>query len=545
MNALPKGAESINYVKAAALKKELARWQELALVDVREQGQYGEGHPFHAAPLPYSRLELDVGKLIPNFAVNIVLLDNGHGDTLGLRAACRLQAMGYQHVRVLKDGASGWRAAGYHLFKGVHVPSKTFGELVEAKCHTPRISPEALRLMMERGDDVVVLDGRPRSEYAKMNIPGAVSCPNAELPYRLHRLAPNKGTTVVVNCAGRTRSIIGAQSLINMGASHQVFALENGTQGWYLKDYPLERHSNRFYPQVSAADLPLKDIRQNAAALAQTCDVKTAHADQLQRWRQDHSRTTYFFDIRTPEEFEAGSAHGALHAEGGQLLQGTDLYIGVRHARVVLYDTDGIRAPVIGSWLSQMGYEAWLFQNAESLSAQNVAVTSSQPVDFPLLAEVHLAELPELDGPVQIFDLRSSMEFRAGHIRGAVWSTRSRIRLQVDAQSEMHGREDQPIILLAANPRIASLAAGELTTSQRQRSRFLMADAAVWMQHGVTIESTPNFPADSDCLDYLFFAHDRHEGNKVAAAQYLEWEMNLIYQLDAQEKSSFRFFEMG
>lgn len=539
MSALRMDAKAVDYIEAAALKKELASGQELALVDVREQGQYGEGHPFHAVPLAYSRLELDAGRLIPNFTVSVVLLDDGGGDTLGLRAADRLQAMGYQQVRVLKDGASGWRAAGYTLFKGVHVPSKTFGELVETTCHTPRITPEALKFMMARGDDVVVLDGRSRGEYAKMNIPDAVCCPNAELAYRLHRLAPDKRTTVVVNCAGRTRSIIGAQSLINLGAGHPIFALENGTQGWYLKDYPLERNSNRFYPEVFPADLPLQAVRQKAAVLAQACGVKAATADQLQRWRHDHSRTTYFFDVRTPEEFKAGSAHDAMHAEGGQLLQGTDLYIGVRHARVVLYDTDGIRAPLIGSWLRQMGYEVCLLEAAESLTVQNAQVASSQAVDLPPLVELSPAQLRAMDGAVQIVDLRSSMDFRAGHLRGAVWSTRSRIRGHVDAWNERHGKAYPLIVLVATHPQIAALAAGELSDSQRQRTRLSIADAAAWEQAGLRTEATPDFPADADCLDYLFFVHDRHEGNKRAATQYLEWEMNLVSQLDEQEKSSF------
>lgn len=539
MNAPRMDAKADGYIEAAALKNELASGQELALVDVREQGQYGEGHPFHAVPLAYSRLELDAGRLIPNLAVNIVLLDDGGGDTLGLRAAGRLQAMGYQQVRVLKDGVSGWRAAGYTLFKGVHVPSKTFGELVETTCHTPRISPEALNFMMARGDDVVVLDGRPRSEYAKMNIPGAVCCPNAELAYRLHRLAPDKRTTVVVNCAGRTRSIIGAQSLINLGAGHPIFALENGTQGWYLKDYPLERNSSRFYPEIFAADVPLEAVRHKAAVLAQACGVKAATACQLQRWRHDHSRTTYFFDVRTPEEFKAGSAHGALHAEGGQLLQGTDLYIGVRHARVVLYDTDGIRAPLIGSWLRQMGYEVCLLGAAEPLTVQDAYMASSQAVGLPPLVKLFPAQLRALDGAVQIVDLRSSTDFRAGHLRGAVWSTRSRIRGHVDAWNERRGKAYPPIVLVATHPQLAALAAGELSDAQRQRTRLLIADAAAWEQAGLSTESTPDFPADADCLDYLFFVHDRHEGNKRAAAQYLEWEMNLVSQLDAQEKSSF------
>jgi hypothetical protein len=131
------------------------------------------------------------------------------------------------------------------------------------------------------------------------------------------------------------------------------------------------------------------------------------------------------------------------------------------------------------------------------------------------------------------------MDFRAGHLRGAVWSTRSRIRGHVDARNERHGEAYPPIVLVATHPQIAALAAGELSDAQRQRTSLLIADAAAWEQAGLRTESTPDFPADADCLDYLFFVHDRHEGNKRAAAQYLEWEMNLVSQLDEQEKSSF------
>ncbi|TKR54707.1 hypothetical protein D7I39_14605 [Allopusillimonas ginsengisoli] len=41
------------------------------------------------------------------------------------------------------------------------------------------------------------------------------------------------------------------------------------------------------------------------------------------------------------------------------------------------------------------------------------------------------------------------------------------------------------------------------------------------------------------CIDYLFFVHDRHDGNKEAARKYLEWETNLVSQIDDQERNTF------
>src|SRR3974390_396022 len=78
-----------------------------------------------------------------------------------------------------------------------------------------------------------------------MNIPGSVSVPGAELVLRAGRVAPDPETTIIVNCAGRTRSIIGTQSLINAGIANKVVALRNGTIGWTLAGKDLEYGADR------------------------------------------------------------------------------------------------------------------------------------------------------------------------------------------------------------------------------------------------------------------------------------------------------------
>ena len=217
---------------------------ELALLDVREAGQFGESHLLFATPLPYSRLELDIGPLVPRKSARIVLCDDGEAD-LAARAAKRLQALGYTDVAVLEGGTRAWKAAGHTLFAGVNVPSKLFGELVEHEYHTPRITVTELARMQAAGEDFVLVDGRPFTEYQKMSIPGGICCPNAELPYRIGAIVKNPTTKIIVNCAGRTRSIMGAQTLINFGVQNPVYALENGTQGWVLADFELQRGAAR------------------------------------------------------------------------------------------------------------------------------------------------------------------------------------------------------------------------------------------------------------------------------------------------------------
>ena len=45
--------------------------------------------------------------------------------------------------------------------------------------------------------------------------------------------------------------------------------------------------------------------------------------------------------------------------------------------------------------------------------------------------------------------------------------------------------------------------------------------------------------ATSTRIDFIAFTAERHGGNKDHMRQYLEWEINLVNQLDEQERSVF------
>lgn len=529
---------SPSFVDAATLKNWLHDGAEIALFDVREHGQYGEAHLFYAVPLPFSRLELDVGRLAPCRAVRTVLVDAD--CTVAVEAAARLDALGYTEVHVLADGIDGWRRAGFALFAGVNVPSKIFGELVELAYHTPRITARELAAMRERGDAVVILDGRPLGEYRKMTIPSSICCPNGELGYRVRELVPDPGTPIVINCAGRTRSIIGAQTLINLGLPNPVMALENGTQGWYLDDLPLEHGSTRRYPDAVSAD-SLVPLREASAALAERFAVTEVDAATFARWAASTTRTLYLCDVRTPAEFAAGSLAGAQHTPGGQLIQATDHYVGVRHARLVLFDDDGIRAPIVASWLRQLGHDAHVLRDG---LASGVSLPRAAPAVPAALPEIDAAALAEglATGRLQAFDLRPSMHYRRAHVPGVQWAIRPRPpALRASA-------EVGEVALIADDAGVAELFAADWRRREAARPvRFVLLKGgfAAWEAAGQPVQATPGDPPDAACIDYLFFVHDRHDGNKAAARRYLAWETGLLAQLDARERDGYRIRPPG
>ncbi len=520
----------VRSIGPTALQNVLHDGREIALLDVREDGEFGENHLLFATPLPYSRLELGIAALVPRKTARMVLCDDGQTG-IAQRAVRRLAALGYTDVAVLEGGTQGWKSAGYALFKGVNVPSKLFGELVEHAYNTPRITAQDLVKMKESGEDFALFDGRPVHEHHKMTIPGSVSCPNAELPYRIASMVKNPKTKIIINCAGRTRSILGAQTLINFGISNPVYALENGTQGWYLSDLQLEYGSPHQYPDtVDPATLPAQ--QQAAQELAKRFNVQTATATEVMGWLAESDRTTYLCDVRTPEEYAAGTIPGAQHTPGGQLIQATDQWVGVRNSRIVLIDGgEHVRAPVVASWLLQLGCEAYVLEGG--VKAKLAAAMPEKPAlpELPLLNAAELRKLIDARA-CTVFDVGTSMSYRKTHIPGSLWSIRTRIA--GDAKNAA-----TPIVLVSDDIDVARLAATELKDAGIADIRILDGGMAAWIKAGHPTASSADIPADDECIDYLFFVHDRHAGNREAMKQYLAWETGLMAQLGEQDKSVF------
>lgn len=518
----------------AALRQRLLAREELALLDVREQGVHTQGHPFFACSLPLSRLELMVFDLVPRKGAPLVLLDGGDEGLTG-RARAKLAQLGYTDIDVLEGGCTAWKAAGGELFSGVNVPSKAFGEFVEHHYATPRIPSAELQRLRDSGRKLVILDSRPWEEYHRMNIPGGIDVPGAELVYRTPALA-DTDTLVVVNCAGRTRSIIGCQSLRNAGWK-DVVALKDGTMGWELAGYECERGSARVAPAPSAEGR--RKAREAADAVARRFQVKFAHAPQVRAWLGDATRTTYLFDVRTREEFEADHLEGARHAPGGQLVQATDEQVGVRNARIVLVDPERVRSAMTASWLNQMGWD-------------EVHVLEPDAGDWPLERGPRAPNVPDLAhwpaigaqelARVQatVIDLSTSLRFRARHVPGAWWAVRSRL---AEARAEL--RDAREIVLTSEDGVLAQLAAPEAAALWPQaRVQVLEGGNRAWFAQRLP-EATgmANATTTLDDVWYKPYDHEHGADYEKHARAYLDWEVALVEQIKRDPAIRFRAYD--
>ncbi len=533
-------------VTASDLKDMIVSGGELALLDLREEGTFGDGHLLFAVPAPLSRFEMIIDGLAPRKNVPVVLCSGGDGDDdLISRGGERLAGFGYSDVSFLQGGVRGWAEAGFEVFTGVNVPSKAFGEVIETRHHTPHIPAAELQAMKDRGEDMIIVDSRPMNEFEKMNIPVGIDVPGAELALRIHDMATDPATTVVVNCAGRTRSIIGAQSLINAGIPNRVVALENGTMGWHLAGLELERGKTDSYPEVTPDGL--KKALACAERVAGRFGVPEIDEAALDKFRNDDTRTLFMLDVRDPGEYEAGHLQDTKPAPGGQLVQATDRYVGVRGARLVLVDDNGVRAKMTASWLIQMGWkDVHVLKDALSGKAlvkgpHGPKVLGLKGVKPDMITPKELAALMVGGGAIAV-DLADSRQHRAGHIPGSRFAIRANLAGNLDAIPEKH-----KIVLTSPDGVLASLAAADVEADAGADGREIMVlkgGTGAWADAGLPLADGFKDALD-DPVDVWYRPYDLDEGNAAAMETYLSWEVDLTKQIERDGTAWFPSFGAG
>ena len=515
-----------------------------AFLDVREEGEFStQGHPLFATPLPLSRLEPRALALLPDPHTRIVLMDSGDDAVdpqwagRANRAAAVLSRLGYTDLAVMKGGLKAWRAAGYEVFTGVNVPSKAFGEIVEHANDTPRIEASDLQKLLDAGTDLVILDSRPLPEFTNMSIPGGVDCPGAELVYRVKDLAPRPETLVVVNCAGRTRSIIGAQSLINAGLPNKVIALKNGTMGWHLAGLKVARGETRsFGPQGPEA---ARFAQAAAADLARRLSIRKIDRAGLARL-EGNGKPLYRLDVRDPAEYAQGHLPGFRHAAGGQLVQATDQYVGARNATIVLHDNDGVRATLTAHWLVQMGWQdVHVLDHKPAPGELTTAAEPRFPAGFalPTPATVTPAELQKSLGETLVIDLDTSLRYRDGHVPGAWFAVRANLgRTLAGLLAKAAARR---VVLVSPDGEIAALAAPEAAEAAGGVPVAVLAGGLkAWRDAGLALETGHVHMADPP-TDVWYRPYDFKDNVEAAMQQYLDWEVDLVPQVERDGDARF------
>lgn len=511
-------------IDIAELERMLQDRGEWAMFDVREPVEAERGHIPGATALPRRRLELRIEALVRDRGTRVVLVDDDTGRAA--LAAQRLVGLGYQQVVWLQGGVQAWRDAGHPIATGTNVPSKLFGERVYHDLETPDVTAQQLAQWKEAGRNVAILDVRTPEEYAEACIPGASGAPSFDLARHAGDLAHHPDV-VVVHCAGRTRSLIAAQTLRELGVE-QVVALENGTMGWRLAGLMLEHGAIRRLAPPSATSLA--QATQTSQALADAEGVEAMDAAMLAiLLRQSHD--LYVFDVRQLDAYAEGHIPGAQAVPGGQVIQRADDFIPVRNARIVLADDDGIRARLTAVWLRRMGFPhvsvlagglaAWRAAGgtletgrARKAPAGWTAARAAAVMQMPASCAAMLREQADLI----VLDVDASTQFCRGHVPGARWMPRGWLELRIAA---MAPDTSQPLLLTCRNGMHSVLAAQTLAALGYRSVVVLEGGTIAWRRAGYPLDTAVLPPQDDTVLP-------PYARGEQAMRDYLAWETELV-----------------
>ena len=528
-------------VSATALKTMEKDGKEIAIIDPREEGVFGEAHLLYAVNLPLSKLELNIFRIIPRKTTRIILTDGGEG-TSG-RAAVKLKEFGYSNVAILDGGYPAWKNAGYEVFSGMSVEGKAFGEWITVHYQTPTMTPEQVQERIARGEKVLILDSRPSNEYVNMNIPGSINVPVSELVFRFFQLGVSPDTLVVVNCAGRTRSLIGAQTLINAGIPNKVAAMRGGTMAWQMAGFPLEHGTTRHAPEPWGANL--QKALQTAQNVAGRYGVKVISAKQLEAYKADRDRSLYIIDLRTPDEYRAGHRRDSTYGWGVQLVQGMDKYAATHKARVVLIDNYMVRALMTASWMVQADWpETYVLADPfEGVSLDTgdykPLVPGSEQISLPRIKAAELNTQLQAK-KATVIDVADSLGYKKEHIPGAWFAIRSRL-------DEALRKIPQPstLVVTGDDSALVALTARDLAKISGKPVSILEGGNAAWRKANLPV--TPGFENLATKIDDIFlqpFLWGQFEPMspefKQAANAYFEWELELPGRLERAKETSFK-----
>ncbi|MFB6161134.1 MAG: rhodanese-like domain-containing protein [Haloferacaceae archaeon] len=511
--------------------------RQVAVIDVREPIDYCRSHVPGSTPVSRRELEARLPAVVPDRHAGVILCDR-RGERAHLDADW-LERLGHEDVAYLAGGMEAWEAAGLdtvEAHEGVHATashfrSKEFGERVQVEEDLEQIRPSELADLREDGtEDVLLADVRTPEEYRESTIPGALNVEGVDLGLYVDRLR-DEDQPVVVNCGGRTRSIIGTATLEKLGVEN-VYELENGTMGWELAGYDLERGADRHVRAMEVDEEYRDAVRTETDALLDEQDVPTVTNDEFRALLADDEEVVYPVDVRTREEYEAGHVPNAIHVPGGQAIQTTDEHFAVRNGTVVFVSNDRVRAAITAYWFAEMGFPnvAVLAAGLDGWRADGRPVETGRGRAPPKRDEIEvavtyvsasaLADRVGPDGP-SVVDVGPGEQFERGHVPGARWVPRYELEGWLD---DTGVETDDPVVLACPDGEVSTYAAAALDYELGYENVCVLAG-------GTDAWGDADRPLETGTDGMAFERRDEipkpyHQGD-WAKRTYLEWEEKL------------------
>ncbi len=562
----------VTTIQAQDLKDLMASDALFAVLDVRDWGEFTLEQILDTTPLPRGHLEKYIAVLVPTTDTHVVLLcDSGQRSAL---AATTLESLGYSNVSVLEGGLPRWKAAGYETIHGWSLRGKAYGEVLQVEEGIPDLTVEELHERLARGEQIYILDTRTEPEFLTAHLPGAYSAPGGQLALAVTDIVQDRNVPIVTNCAGRTRSLLGAQVLRRMGFP-QVYALKGGTGAWRIAGYGSELQSGEGKAVPSASAAAQATCTQFAQRIAAEDKLTFIAPHELYNW-QAQGTLHYLLDARQLDEYRAGHIPGAHFCPGTQTALLIESLVGVKNAAIVTTCDQRERAILAAALLKDMGYPrvsvldggttAWATQGLplETGEPQEVdygqpawlarlllglpAGAQPRPLAIPGLSEARAqtsvltpaalqAKLTANDSGL-VLDLRSAGDFATAHIPGARWLSRGRLDLQI---AEEVPDKDTSIVLYCRQGNESMLSAPTLKQMGYTNVEVLQGGFAAWKQAGLPSEQGLGTQSEFEALaiaEVGLLGSGPYGYSNERMAQYLKDEEELGEKFRRRTRSS-------
>lgn len=504
-----------------------------AVLDVRDPMEFHEKQIFMTTNAPRGEVEILAERLVPVKSTPVVCMDEG-----GLRAervAALFEECGYADVSVLEGGLGAWEAQGFPTASGTNVPSKDFGERIHVENEVPEITARELYDLIEGDTPPRIFDTRTEVEFERFCVPTGRSLPGGELILHAWDLDQDKETPLIINCAGRTRSIIGTQALHRLGVTH-ARALKNGGMGIILEGLQLEEGKPSEIPAPSEQSRAHGEVL--GAQVAEEEGIPFVSVEELRALQAEAgSRTLYVLDVRLAPEFSGGHIPGAISIPGGQAAQRTDEVVAVRAGKIVTYCDKNARGVMAAYWLREMGLDVSVLRGGLTawseaggvLEKPNEAASGESPAgagEVLLLEQARSQARAYSSGEASarrfgaILDVDLSSSYERGHLPGSLWVSRGRLEEQAP---ERAGNKRARVICVCDDGRKSALSALALQRIGYRRAGYLEGGKKAWREAGFPLdtgrEGLDELPKDVQLKPY--------DIGRSAMEGYLTWEENL------------------
>ena len=318
--------------------------KDVAFIDVRNRKTYVQQFAFGAVHCCLDRLKFVVADLVPNKKTSLIIIGATH--SVIPKVISILNKKKFSNYYFIKNNYRAWAKAKLPMWAGEFTLSKAFGEWIEKTGSIRNIYPKELhRLHQKKPNTFLQIDARPKQEYEKFTLPFSKQCSGGELPAYLESNHTNKD--LIVHCAGRTRSIVAYQTLLDFNIKNKKFVLNGGTQNWVLHGLDrayqcksdLRQHKINFIQDMKLAKKIITKFK--LPYIKQLSSVVGVHA----------------FSIKS-EIIQNKPMKLWKNVNATTLIQNTDKFIASTSTKIYIYSEIPTSAVFAVLWLRRMGYQA-------------------------------------------------------------------------------------------------------------------------------------------------------------------------------------------